>query len=447
MSPVLVPLIPTPAVAQAPTNIAAEIERLQQQAKQQTQEEKPLEAIATLEQALNLARQIDDKPNQALALVGLGFNYNHIGRWQPALDAFNQALIIFQEVNDRSGEATTLNNIGLVYNRIGQPQKALEYYEQALPIQREVNDRSGEATTLNNIGLVYNRIGQPQKALEYYEQALPIQREVNDRSGEATTLNNIGLVYNRIGQPQKALEYYEQALPIQREVNDRSGEATTLNNIGLVYDSIGQPQKALEYYEQALPIQREVNDRSGEATTLSNMAAIYRDNQEPGKAIDLLQQSVAITLEIRGGLLQEQRQQFLEAERGPAVALVDLLIDQQEAARAFSWTNLATAADVIDYTRLVEAKVSNPEAQKLIDDWNQIYQEIQALNGQLETNPPNRDMISAQLKQLWEKTASWKRICCGGSQKLRNCSRRNRKIWRSCKPLSPLELWRFSPSC
>lgn len=85
------------------------------------------------------------------------------------------------------------------------------------------------------------------------------------------------------------------------------------------------------------------------------------------------------------------------------MALVDLLIDQQEAARAFSWTNRATAADVIDYTRLVEAKVSNPEAQKLIDDWNQIYQQIQALNGQLETNPPNRDMISAQLKQLWEK--------------------------------------------
>jgi hypothetical protein len=49
-----------------------------------------------------------------------------------------------------------------------------------------------------------------------------------------------------------------------------------------------------------------------------------------------------------------------------AVALVNLLIDQKQPEQAFEWANLATVADLADYSRLVNAKVTNPEAQKVI---------------------------------------------------------------------------------
>ncbi|MEI2419060.1 tetratricopeptide repeat protein, partial [Arthrospira platensis SPKY2] len=281
---------------------------------------------------------------------------------------------------------------------IGQPQEALKYYEQALPISQEVSDRRQEAATLSNIGAAYSQIGQPQEALTYLQQALPISREVSDRTQEATTLNNIGAVYQGIGQPQEALTYLQQALPISREVSDRTQEAGTLHNIGAVYSDIGQPQEALTYYQQALPIRREVSDRSGEALTLNNMGGVYRNIGQPQTAIENWEKSLQITLEIRAGLQQENRQSFIYQNQPTSISLVDLLIDQNQPDQAFKWYNLATTFDLADYTRLIEAKVSNPQAQKLIDQWNQNHQRLQFLYTQIDDNWTPQ--LSQQINQL-----------------------------------------------
>ena len=490
LTPVTVTLTAQPSWAQT-QDVETQIQQLRQQAIQQSQQGKPLQAIETFQQVLTIARQIGDRENEAIALLGIGFKYDNIGQPQQALENYNQALVIFREIKDRAGEATILNNLGAVYLSVGQPQQALAFYEQALTISQEVGDRAGEATTLNTLGLVYDSIGQPQQAMSYYEQALPIRREVGDRAGEAVTLSNIGTVYGKIGQPQQALSYYEQALPIQREVGDRAGEATTLNSIGAVYDSIGQPQQALSYYEQALPIRREVGDRAGEATTLTNIGAVYnsigqpqqalsyyeqalpihrevgdraveaitlmnigavyrsigqpqqalsyyeqalpilqeigdragevatlinigtayRDKNQTSQTIKYLEAAVNIKLEMRRGLLRENRQQFLEAERGAAISLTDLLIEQNQPDKAFEWINLATTVDLADWNRLIDAKVANPEAQTAIDDWNYNNQQLEFLRQQLQdefSKEKARQMreLEAQVNQQAEDIAN-----------------------------------------
>ncbi|ABG51863.1 Tetratricopeptide TPR_2 [Trichodesmium erythraeum IMS101] len=436
----ILPLLPQSSYAQSSNSQAEKLEQLIKTAQQQIGQYQYQESIETLQEALAIARKIKDRKYEAVANLGLGYVYDQTGQPQKALEFYEKALPIWQEVGYRFGEATTLNNIGGVYSDIGQPQKALEFYEKALPISQEVGARSQEATTLNNIGLVYDNIGQPQKALEYYEKALPISQEVGARSQEATTLNNIGLVYSSIGQPQKALEYYEKALPISQEMGAHSQEATTLNNIGLVYSNIGQPQKALEFFEKALPIWQEVGYRSQEATTLNNIGnvyssigqpqkaleylqkalpimqevgarslesttlssigKVYRDSNQPEKAIDHLEKSVKITLEIRGGLKKENRKTFLNFQynKWTPIALIDLLIDQNQPEAAWKWYNLATTFDLADYTRLIKAKVKNPEAQKLINQWEENYQKLQALYSKIEDGTTTQ--LSQQIKQL-----------------------------------------------
>ncbi|WP_333308257.1 tetratricopeptide repeat protein [Microcoleus sp. B7-D4] len=358
----------------------------------------PQEALKFYNEALPIRREVGDRSGEAATLSNIGRVYDSTSQPQEALKFYNEALPIRREVGDLFGESVTLNNIGAVYNELGQPQEALKHYNQALPIKRKVGDRSGEATTLSNIGAVYNSISQPQEALKYFNQALPITREVGDLAGVAATLTNIGAVYHRISQPQEALKYYNQALPIMREVGDLAGVATILNNIGAVYNSISQPQEALKYYSQALPIRKEVGDRSGEAGTLSNIGGVYRDTKQPTQAITNWQQSVQITLEIRSGLQRENRQKFLEAEEGTAIALTSLLIDQNQADRAFEWINIATTADLADYTRLIDAKVANPQAQKAIDEWNQKNQQLQYLGRQLEDR--FSENLSRQMREL-----------------------------------------------
>ena len=342
-------------------------------------------ALEYYQQALPISREVGDRAQEAITLGNIGFIYSNIGQPQKALDYFKQVLPIFKAVGDRAQEAAALNNIGEVYRSIGQRQKALDNFNEALRIRKEVDDRAGEATTQNNIGVVYS-ISQPQQALNEFNQALAIFKALGDRAGEATTLNNIGLVYKNIGQSQKALDYYNQALSISNKVSYRAGVATTLNNIGSLYDSIGQPQKTLDYFNQALPIFKAVGDRAREATTLSNIGFVYRNTKRPTEAIKLFEEAVKITLEMRGGLQRTNRQNFLEMQTGTTVALVDLFIEQNKPDRAYEWINRVTTAELADYTRLIDAKVANPQAQKAIDDWNQKHQQLQSLRQQLQQN-------------------------------------------------------------
>ncbi len=153
-------------------NSVQQVEQLLQQAVQHTQQGQHQKAVETLQQLLTIARQLQIKDLEGIALAGIGHNYNAIGQPQPALDAYVQALMIFREIKNRGGEATTLSNIGAVYDAIGQPSEALKYYQQVLPIFREVQDRSEEATTLNNMAAAYRDTNNPTEAINHLEKSL-----------------------------------------------------------------------------------------------------------------------------------------------------------------------------------------------------------------------------------------------------------------------------------
>uniref|UniRef100_UPI0026025A45 CHAT domain-containing protein n=1 Tax=uncultured Nostoc sp. TaxID=340711 RepID=UPI0026025A45 len=181
-------------------------------------------------------------------------------------------------------------------------------------------------------------------------------------------------------------------------VGDRSGEATTLNNIGLVYDDLGEKQKALDFYNQALPLWRAVGDRSGEAVTLGNIGVLFQSTNRPTEAITNLEQSLQISLEMRRGLQRENRQKFLQENDVYATALVDVLINQKKYNQAFEWVNLFTTADLADYTRLINAKVANPEAQQSLDDWSKKNQQLESLRQQLQSD--QSESLPQQIRQL-----------------------------------------------
>jgi CHAT domain-containing protein/tetratricopeptide (TPR) repeat protein len=397
LTPLTVTLIAQPSWGHTQNPQAQAAKKLLEQAIQKGQQQEYKQAIPIFQQVLVIVRELKDQKLEALVLVWLGFCNNALGEKQKALEFYNSSLPLYRAVGDRSGEARTLNNIGLVYDALGQKQKALEFYNSSVPLSRAVGDRSGEAGTLNNIGAVYDALGQKQKALEFYNSSVPLWRAVGDRTGEARTLNNIGKVYSDLGQKQKALEFYNSSVPLSRAVGNRSGEATTLNNIGAVYDALGQKQKALEFYNSSLPLYRAVGDRTGEAITLANRGILFQNTNRPTEAITDLEKSLQITLEMRRGLQQENRQNFLQ-ENDPSAALVNVLIEQKKDAQAFKWVNLFTTSDLADYNRLINAKVANPEAQQAINKWNQQNQQLESLRQQLQTN--DSEALAQKIRQL-----------------------------------------------
>ena len=67
------------------------------------------------------------------------------GKPQQAIETLQKALVIAQQFQNRDAEATALLRTGFNFESVGQPEKALEYYIQALPIFQAIGDQKGEA--------------------------------------------------------------------------------------------------------------------------------------------------------------------------------------------------------------------------------------------------------------------------------------------------------------
>ena len=287
---------PNPQSKQVQSHQAAQ--QLLQRAYQQAEQGRLERAIATFQQALNLARQIQSRDIEAIALLAIGDFSNTLGRPQVALDFLNQALSLFQELEDAAGEAIVLHNLGWVHQGLEQPQQAINYYRQALPLFHTVGNAAGEAATLKNLGGLYSDLGRLQQAKDYYMQALPLLRTMGDRVWEADTLNSIGEIYRIMGRLAEALQFHYQALPIRQELGDRAGESSSLNNLGLVYRDLGQPQQALEFSQQSLSISQELGDHASIATSLNNLALLYDALGNSQQALTALNQALQIRQEL-----------------------------------------------------------------------------------------------------------------------------------------------------
>jgi len=290
-------------------------------------------SLDSLNQALPIEQQTNNRVAQAMALNAIGRVHADQGAEEKALGLFRQALDLWTSLYLREAAAITLNYIGNAYNNLGQRKEALTNLDDALAIWHELgnlqgrkrmlssgerlhdvgqlgglkslNDAlpphfrdavgpAGEANTLDLLGQTYSAMGQGAKAFKYFNQALPAWQEAGEQGGEAMTLNNMGRAYADLGRKRESLDAFNKALTLWRALENRQGEALTLNNMGRLYRDLGQQQMALDYYNQALPMWRETGGRIGEALALNDIGRAYADTGQPQKALEYCNQALPL---------------------------------------------------------------------------------------------------------------------------------------------------------
>lgn len=345
-------------------------------------------AMDTYMKALGITRRLNDSFGEALALTGAGRVFVRLGKYVDALKTYQKALAIWRLNKLRAGEAATLNNIASVYQDLGNLHKALETYEETLEIMRDEGFRLGEGIALVNLGNVAKLLGNYEKAVESFSEGLKIMRNEKNRRLEGGVLHAIAnMLGENLNQPEAALRIYTQSLNIAREEENRLGEGIILASMGRTYFDLGKPKVALNILQRSLEILREVKDRKNESVAIITLGLLHRDRQKPKLAIENFMQGLAIQLEFRRGLRRSDRQSFLSQRHWAASSMVELLIEQKMAAEAFTWLNQFTTADLADYSRLIEARVSDPEAQRALEQWRLRQVELQGQRQRLEREP------------------------------------------------------------
>jgi len=227
------------------------------------------------------------RQRRATLLGELGIAYLAMGEARPAIAILEEALLIAREIGDRRGEGNALGNLGNAYAALGDARKAIEYYEQYLAIAREIGDRRGEGNALGKLGSAYLRLGDARKAIEYYEQYLAIAREIGDRRGEGNALGNLGSAHAALGDARKAIEYYEQQKAIVREIGDRQGECAALGNLGDEWRKLGETEKARDCVEQGLQLALLAGDPLRIVQVAWLLGWVYADTGDAATAVAL----------------------------------------------------------------------------------------------------------------------------------------------------------------
>jgi CHAT domain-containing protein len=288
----------------------------------------------SLNQAIEIARAIDDRSLEARALVSYGITFTDVGERRNSLEYSERALALFEALGDRRGQSQAYTNLGVVSRDVADFTKSLDLFGRALELANAADDRMQAGVVLNlaawtrigmgdlsralddltravalaraagnrhleflaiqNTGVTYKELGDYRRALDAYNQALAIIRSLGLVLREAQLVNNMGNIYKAENENDKALEHFTRALEIAEREKTRGFEAIVLNNMGSAYAQKGELRTALEYIGRSREIRKAIGDRSGEASSLNQAAIAWRKLGETEQALKSLGEALEI---------------------------------------------------------------------------------------------------------------------------------------------------------
>ena len=196
------------------------------------------------------------RPDEPVALSGLGLILAQVGRTEEALQLLNRA------AQKAPGDGTVHNNLGMTWLVRGRPTQAIPHFEQAARL-----DPSSDQAHYN-LGAALNMLGRRGEALEAFRRALAN----NPRSDGAM----VDAAWILATAPEERMRGGQEALRLAQQAIALAGEdATALDTLAAAYAETGQFERAVQAAERAIALaQRQRNAEL--ATYLQQRLAGYR---------------------------------------------------------------------------------------------------------------------------------------------------------------------------
>ena len=282
-----------------------------------------------LEEAYNLAdlALLDTTTSETEDPITLASLYNTIGgiywtrsRFSDAIKSVEQSLEIYRNLHYHWGMANALTNLGILHYSTEKWAQAVEYLEQADHLRREYGDDPERPISLTNLGEVYTDLGEYEQARQSFMTAVEISKrlglniqlvyaefglcrlavldgelvdarrhlrsagsaiesldEVNDRTAIYYHLKSqVELLENN---PQQAMLTAQKSLEISRQAGLSDREADSLRVLGICLGRLKEPEAAVRHFSQAIELAQELNDRFCEAKARSEWGML-RANAE-----------------------------------------------------------------------------------------------------------------------------------------------------------------------
>jgi CHAT domain-containing protein len=256
------------------------------------------EALTKFTAALDIAKSLQDKRSEALALTRIGQTQLQLDNFADGLHHLDLAVPAWRAAGDRFQEALAEHNAASALWSMGDSPAALPKFESVLATRREIKDRIGEAYTLRGISNCYWSMGEAAEALDAAREALAIRIELKDSRGEAEARNALGLLYALLGDPGRARAEFMQSFGVWQKAGDKVQLAFVQTNLGWTAVGLKQFQEAQQYLAPAVAVFQETKNRFAEAYALHNLGNAYAGLNQNDKAVECFEKSLSIKQEL-----------------------------------------------------------------------------------------------------------------------------------------------------
>lgn len=188
-------------------------------------------ARALFEEGLAVARELGDKRQIAVTLLGLGrLVALRQGDYAVGHRLFDEGLTIARELGDRRSEGSAIHCLAALARLEGDQERAVALYTQSLSLYRELGDKQSVAMEQLNLGFMTYHQGDTAAAARLFAESLRSSRERGDKYAMPPNLVGLAGVAMKSGDPARAARLLGAA-------------GALLESAGLVLD----PDDQLEY--------------------------------------------------------------------------------------------------------------------------------------------------------------------------------------------------------
>ena len=143
---------------------------------------------------------------------------NKLRDFQKAVDYGDQALEMAKQKNDKSKQVHLLNILGETCLRQEEMEKALDYFENGLDLaQRTKGGHPLETESTKKLSELAVKSGDMSKALVYLENGLLSARKNKNKQGEGRWLVQLGDTHQENNENDKSAIYFEDALQLSKK--------------------------------------------------------------------------------------------------------------------------------------------------------------------------------------------------------------------------------------
>jgi signal transduction histidine kinase/tetratricopeptide (TPR) repeat protein len=252
------------------------------------QRSNPDSAIKIAQQGIAFADSQKNIFHKASCLNMAGLAYNHLGRYNKALESYQNSLRLFESIKELDQAARVNDNISQHYYMRKDFRTSQQYLLKALRYFEAQKDSFRIARSYQTLSIINREIKQYDKSREYLNKSIQIFKKQNKENELATAYSLMGNLFIALKQYEAARPWHLNGLLLYTKTNDLYNQAISHENIAGVDENLKQFAAAYKSYSSALEIFRGINSPADIAYEQMRMSISLAHIEKPESGLLLL---------------------------------------------------------------------------------------------------------------------------------------------------------------